>query len=81
MTFTCTGWVFIAAQLVCTMPDPAPAVVCPPVRTWSRDFQKQVAAELRAAPDSALAAVAVQAIGDRDVARACARRNKAGRVQ
>lgn len=50
-----------------------PAAVCPPVRTWSRDFQKQVAAELRAAaPDSALARVAIQAIGERDVARACA---------
>lgn len=53
---------------------PPPAVVCPPVRPWSASFQTRVAAELRAAPpDSALAAVAVQAIGDRDVARACAR--------
>lgn len=73
-TFTCTGWVFIAAQLTCTMPDPAPVVVCPPVRTWSRDFQKRVADELRANPTSALAEVAVQAIGDRDVVRACARK-------
>ncbi|MCW2195015.1 hypothetical protein AB7M45_007787 [Bradyrhizobium elkanii] len=79
MTFTCTGWAFIAVQLTCTMPDPAPAVVCPPVRAWSQDFQKQVAAEMRAVPNSALAAVAVQAIGDRDVARACARRKKAGK--
>lgn len=52
---------------------PPPAVVCPPVRPWSTSFQKRVAAELRAAPpDSALAAVAVEAIGNRDVARACA---------
>lgn len=52
---------------------PPPAVVCPPVRAWSRAFQQRVAAELRAAPpDSALAAVAIQSIGDRDVARACA---------
>jgi hypothetical protein len=71
MTFTCTGWVLLYAQLTCTMPTPAPAVVCPPVRAWSKDFQKQVAAELRAAPTSALAKVAVQSIGDRDVARAC----------
>ncbi|MEY9110384.1 hypothetical protein ABH999_006580 [Bradyrhizobium yuanmingense] len=76
MTFTCTGFVFIVAQLSCTAPDPAPAVVCPPVRTWSRDFQRRVAAELRAAPDSALAEVAVQAIGDRDVARACRKRGR-----
>jgi hypothetical protein len=54
------------------MPEPpVPAVVCPPVRTWSKDFQKQVAAELRAAPMSALAKVAVQSIGYRDIARAC----------
>ncbi len=72
-TFTCTGLVvFIWAELTCIMPPPpAPAVVCPPVRTWSREFQKQVSAELRAAPRSALATVAVQSIGDRDVARAC----------
>jgi len=71
----CTGFAFIFVQLTCT--DPAsPPVVCPPVRTWSRAFQKQVAAELRAAPNSALAKVAVQAIGDRDVARACAAKAK-----
>ena len=76
-TFECTGWVFLYAQLTCAMPPPpAPAVVCPPVRTWSRDFQRQVAAELKAAPKSALATVAVQAIGDRDVARACAAKAK-----
>jgi hypothetical protein len=75
MTFTCTGWVILYAQLTCVMPEPpTPAVVCPPVRTWSKDFQKQVAAELRAAPDTALAKVAVQSIGDRDIARACRRK-------
>jgi hypothetical protein len=72
MTFTCTGWVILYAQLTCVMPEPPVApVICPPVRTWSKDFQKQVAAELRAAPTSALAKVAVQSIGDRDIARAC----------
>lgn len=79
-TLECTGWVFLYAQITCTMPPPpAPAVVCPPVRTWSRSFQKQVAAELKAAPKSALATVAVQAIGDRDVARACAAKPKASK--
>jgi hypothetical protein len=62
MTFTCTGWVLIYAQLTCTMPTPVPAVVCPPVRTWSKDFQKQVATEL-GRPNSALAKVAVQNAG------------------
>lgn len=48
------------------------AVVCPPVRPWTPAFQKQVAVELRAAPQgSALAQVAIQTVGDRDVARAC----------
>jgi hypothetical protein len=75
-TFTCTGFVFIVAQLTCTVPDRAPAVVCPPVRTWSQAFQKQVAAEMRAAPNSALAQVAIQSIGDRDVARACAKQKR-----
>lgn len=73
MTFTCTGWVFLYAQLTCTMPSPPPSVLCPPVRTWSKDFQKQLATEMQAAPDSALARAAVQYIGDRDVARACRR--------
>ena len=68
----CTGFAFIIVQLTCTDPTPPPAVVCPPVRTWSKEFQKQVAAELRAAANSALAKVAVQSIGDRDIARACA---------
>jgi hypothetical protein len=78
-TFTCTGWVLIYAQLTCVTPDPAPAVVCPPVRAWSKSFQKQVAAEMRAAPNGALAKVAVQAIGDRDIARACASTKKGAR--
>ncbi len=71
MTFTCTGWVLIYAQLTCVMPEPAPAVICPPVRTWTREFQKAVATEMRASPNSAMAKVVVQSIGDRDVARAC----------
>jgi hypothetical protein len=35
------------------------------------DIDISVAAELKAAPSSALAQVAIQSIGDRDVARAC----------
>jgi hypothetical protein len=73
MTLTCTGFVFIVAQLTCVDASPPPAAVCPPVRTWSREFQRQVAREMRAAPGSALAQVAIDAIGDRDIARACAR--------
>lgn len=74
MILKCVGIAFFVIDMTCTeVAPPPPAAVCPPVRTWTREFQKQVGAELRAAPGSALAAVAVQAIGDRDVARACAR--------
>jgi len=72
MSMTCTGFAFIFLEMTCVTTD-APPVVCPPVRTWAPAFQKQVAAEMRAAPQSALAQVAIQAIGDRDVARACAK--------
>lgn len=73
MILECTGLAFIMVNVTCReVAPPPPAVICPPVREWSKPFQKQVAAELRAAPNSALAKVAVQSIGDRDVARACA---------
>ena len=66
----CFGILVMYCQLqVATVPP----VVCPPVRTWTRDFQNKVAVEIRAAPNSALAQVAIQSIGDRDVARACAK--------
>jgi hypothetical protein len=71
----CSGLIFGAfiqfANLTCT--TDVPPFVCPPVRMWTKQFQKQIAAEIRAAPNSALAQVAVQSIGDRDVARACAK--------
>lgn len=49
-------------------------VECPPLRAWPAGFQSQLAGELRAAPKgSAMARVVVDAIGDRDVIRACRR--------
>lgn len=73
MILECTGIAFFVVNMTCKdiSPPAAPVVVCPPVRAWSTTFQKQIAAEMRAAPNSALAKVAVQSIGDRDVARAC----------
>lgn len=70
----CKGVALLVVWMVCEdpPPPPPPAVICPPVRTWSKPFQKKVAAEIRAAPSSALAEVATQSIGDRDIARACA---------
>lgn len=72
MILECTGVAFIMVSVTCKDVSPPPVAVCPPVRVWSKAFQKQVAAEMRAAPNSALAKVAIQSIGDRDVARACA---------
>jgi hypothetical protein len=71
-SITCTGFALGFAMLTCEIPATVPRAVCPPVRTWSQGFQNQIAAEIEAAPDSALAQVAVQSIGDRDIARACA---------
>ena len=70
----CIGIALVVGWLSCEdpLPPPPPAVICPPVRTWSKEFQKKVAAEMRVAPKSALAEVATQSIGDRDIARACA---------
>lgn len=74
MILECTGLAFLFVNVTCKEIDapPPPAAVCPPVRAWSREFQRQAAAELRAGKSPALAEIARQAIGDRDVARACA---------
>jgi hypothetical protein len=66
----CVG--LIVMHCFASAPSAGTVVECPPLRTWSSVFQKQVAAELRAAPkNSAMARVVVDAIGDRDVIRAC----------
>lgn len=72
MILECTGFAFLMVNVTCKDVSPPPVAVCPPVRAWSPAFQKKVAQEMRAAPNSALTQVAIQAIGDRDVARACA---------
>lgn len=72
------GWCVGLIIMRCFTGTSGGAVVeCPPVRTWSPAFQKQLAAELRTAPKgSALARVVVDTIGDRDVARACRMQKK-----
>lgn len=72
MTLNCTGFAFLFVTMTCVDASPPPVAVCPPVRTWSRAFQRRVAAELKAARGSALARVAIEAIETRDIARACA---------
>jgi hypothetical protein len=78
-TITCTGFAFLFAQLTCSIPETPPAVVCPPVRVWTRDFQKNRLRRNCARSPIALAKVAIQAIGDRDIARACRSENKGSR--
>ena len=79
MIMHCVGVAFIVLDMTCTqLAAPPPVAVCPPVRTWSQAFQKQVATEMRAAPNGAMAEVVRQAIGDRDVARACRKTRRGG---
>lgn len=55
-------------------------VECPPLPNWTPSFQKQVAAELRAAPkNSAMARAVVEAIGTRGIIRACHKAKGKGR--
>ena len=73
----CVG--LIVMHCFVTAPGAGTVVECPPLRTWTPAFQKQVAAELRAAPkNSAMARIVVDTIGDRDVIRACRRAQKGG---
>lgn len=75
LTGTCVGLFVMSCTFTGSVPAPS---TCPPVRTWSKSFQQQLAREMRAAPDTAMARVVIDSIGDRDVARAC-RRAKSGR--
>lgn len=70
----CVGFAFIFMSATCTFEVPeTTTVICPPVREWSKDFQKRMADELRKLPQgTAIGTVVTQSIGDRDLARACA---------
>lgn len=72
--FWCVGLIVLR----CFVETPGgTAVECPPLRTWTPAFQKQLAAELRAAPkNSAMSRVVIDTIGDRDVIRACRKGKK-----
>ena len=81
MILECVGIAFVYAQMTCKQVDapPVPAARCAPVVEWSQAKQNQIAAELEAAPGSALAALAVEYIGQRDIARACRAAKKRNR--
>ncbi len=58
---------------ICAIGGGSVTVSCPPIRTWTPEFQRAVADELAAAPmKKALTRIVGDAIQDRDLARACA---------
>lgn len=71
-TITCMGFAFIVASITCELPPQPTAIVCPPVVEWSAAKQKAAAAELRKLPAGhPLRDMAVIAIKQRDVVKAC----------
>ncbi|MCC6946963.1 MAG: hypothetical protein IT539_04265 [Bradyrhizobiaceae bacterium] len=77
MKLVCFGLLLVVCQPV-GAPTPAQVTVavCPVVAPWSADYQKRLAAELRALPPgSAIEGAIAEAISLRDQARACSRKN------
>lgn len=74
MILECVGVAFIYAQMTCTeVKAPPPVAVCPPMVEWSPGLQARAADEMAANPGSALAEIAIKAIQQRDILRACKR--------
>jgi hypothetical protein len=74
MKLVCFGLLLAVCQ---SAEEPAPArvtvAVCPVAAPWSADYQKRLAAELRALPaGSAIENAIAEALSLRDQARACA---------
>lgn len=74
MKLVCFGLLFVFCQPV---DEPAPTqvtvAVCPIAAPWSADYQKRLAAELRALPPgSAVESAVAEALSLRDQTRACA---------
>lgn len=77
MKLVCFGLLLMFCQPV---EEPVPAqvtvAVCPVIAPWSVDYQRHLAAELRALPPgSAIDRAVAEAISLRDQARACAAEN------
>jgi len=77
MKLICFGLLLVVCQPVETPPLARIAVaVCPVIAPWSADYQRQLAAELRALPPgSAIETAIAEAVSLRDQARACSRGN------
>lgn len=60
-------WMLLAPVLslltACAGASSDPAVVCPPVRTYSKEFQNKLADEIEAAPADAAFPIAIQDYG------------------
>ena len=77
MKLVCFGLLFVICQPVEPTPARVTVAVCPVIAPWSGDYQRRLAAELRALPQgSAVESAVAEAISLRDQARACAEINR-----
>jgi hypothetical protein len=71
MNLVCFGLLFVICQPL-GAPAPATFAVCPLIAPWSEDYQRRLAAELRALPEgSAIEDAIAETLSLRDQARAC----------
>jgi hypothetical protein len=76
MKLVCFGLLLVVCQPI-EEPEQVIAAVCPVTAPWTADYQKRLAAELRALrPGSAIEQVVSEALSLRDQARACAARGR-----
>ena len=78
MKLVCFGLLLVVCQ---PLDEPPPSqvtvAVCPVIAPWSADYQKRLAAELRALPQgSAVEGAIAEALSLRDQARACGNINR-----
>jgi hypothetical protein len=78
MKLVCFGLLLVICQPAEeSVPSRVTVAVCPVTAIWSADYQKRLAAELRALPQrSAIEGAVAEAISLRDQARACAEINR-----
>ena len=77
MKLVCFGLLLVICQPMDESPSRVTVAVCPVTAGWSADYQKRLAAELRALkPGSAIEGASAEAISLRDQARACAEVNR-----
>jgi hypothetical protein len=76
MKLVCLGLLFVVCQSI-KEPGQVTVAVCPIAAAWSVDYQKRLAAELRALPaGSAIEQAVSEALSLRDQARACAAKGR-----